>query len=174
MTKLHVPQEEVDNAPEWTGGDFPIPPEGAAIPFRVTGTRDDENEVGRVDRAVYKSGELEGEEYTYLVIDLAWDDENGEPQRHGEFFNLDVDWGIGKLKAFIESLGYAYEEGMDLNTLNGLSFTADVSHVETKKGRITANLKYNTIEVQADAEQSAPAPKAPPRRGGRAPARAPR
>lgn len=166
MTVLQVPQDAMDSAPEWMGGDFPIPPEGAAIPFEICGSKEDENEVGTIDRAIYKSGDREGEEYTYLVIDMLWAKEDGETERHGEFFDLDADWGLGKLKAYIESLGFQYEEGMDLNALNGLRLTADVGHVESRKGRMMANLKYGTFEVQ-EAPQAAPAKPRRPARSAR-------
>lgn len=169
MTKLHLPQEEVDNA-QWNVGR--IPPEGAAIPFEITTTKDNESEVGKIGEAVYGPGkDREGESYEYLVIDfLYYEEGNDEPYRHGEFFDLDADWGKGKLKALIEGLGYRYEEGMDLNTLNGLRFTCDVGHRDSAKGP-QANLQYSTIVVEADESAEAQAPQAPPRKPPRRSAR---
>ena len=168
--KLHLPQDQVDGAPEFMGGDFPIPPAGEAIPFEIVTSRDDDNEVGTLGTTTRKTGDDVGEEYQYLVIDIMWSSESGESQRHGEFFDLDRDWGLGKLRGFIEAMGHRYEEGMDLNILNGTRFTADVSHRESGEPpnvRVRANILYPTVVVEA-AEAAAPkAPARPARRSAR-------
>ncbi|MHC4643935.1 MAG: hypothetical protein ACYTBJ_00435 [Planctomycetota bacterium] len=168
MTVLTIPQEEYDNAAEWRGGGFPIPPEGPAIPFEICGIRDNPEEVGQTGEAVYKSGDNMGESYKYLIIHSLFDIEGQEePGRHGEFFDLDQKqgWGIAKLKAFIESLGFVYQEGMDLNEMNGLRYTADISHRTKPDGSAQAQMDYRSIQAEDPAPPAAPAK--PARPGGR-------
>ena len=168
---LNLDKSALDNAPEWSGGGFPLPKQGMQIPFEILG---DDDSPAMLDAKENDDGVVHED----FVVRLATVGDDDQEIKHGEFFRLDEDWGLGKWKAFLSALhgrklNGTEVAGFDTDSLIGIRFTCDVSHQTGKKnGKVFANLDYKTLEPEGGFLETAPAnekpkPSKPARPGSR-------
>lgn len=159
MPLMNIDRQVYENAPEWSGGNYPLPKEGVGIPFEILG---DDKKPSYLDAKPNDDG-IAHEDF---IVRCATFGEDDQPITHSEFFRMDEDWGVGKWKSFLNgihgrTLTIDELEAFDSDSLIGVRFTADVVHKTSKKDprRVNANIDYKTIAVEDGAPAPAPAPK---------------
>lgn len=170
MPLLNIDPQVAENAPEWSGGNFPIAKAGIGLPFEVLG---DDKKPDYLDAKPNDDG-VTNEDF---VVRLSALGEEDQEITHTEFFRLNEDWGIGKWKSFLNALHGRNLTGaeiaaFDTDALIGVRFTADVVHKQNKKdpSRVNANIDYKTIALEGgplETPQEAPKPAKPARPASR-------
>jgi len=172
MPKVAIPKSAFDDAPDWTGGNFPAIPPGVGVLFEIVPNA----QTGQTGR--FGNYEVDdGSQHDYLVVDCecvegVGPNGDGAGLVHGEFFDLNDEGQMGKFRNFLEKIGvYAdYHEEWDTEELRGVRFRADVTNFTNKKGQEKSSLTYKTIIPEGSpAEPAKPKGRSPaaPRRAGR-------
>jgi hypothetical protein len=167
MPKVAIPKKDLDNSPDWSGGSFPVVPEGVGVLFEIVPNKDG-GQTGKFGQFESKDGSM----HDYLVVDCeciegVGADAEGKGITHSEFFDLSDEDNLGKFRNFLERVGAydGYHEEWDTEELRGIQFVSDVKHYVDKKNQTKSSLVYKTIGIEGGAAEP---PKS--KKGGRAPA----